>query len=214
MNHEELKLRLGANITRYRKARAMTQAELAQRLNYSDKAVSKWERGESVPDVLTLTQIAQEFGVTVNELIYGDELPPAPEPEPEEESREPVRSGKPLHTKSIVQKLVTILVWFVALFIYILVDGFGLPYGWLAFVVAVPVNAIVLLSLRSAWGLFGWNMALVSIIVWGVAALIYMVIYVSSGIRMWRIFLMGALGQAAVVLWFKMLKNNEEARNG
>lgn len=214
MNHEELKLRLGANITQCRKARGMTQAELAQRLNYSDKAVSKWERGESVPDVLTLAQIAQEFGVTVNDLLYGQEVPapPAPEPEPAPTPEEVPR--KPLHTKSIVQKLVTILVWFVALFIYVVVDSFGLPFGWLAFFVAIPANAIVLLSLRSAWGLFSWNMALISAIVWGTVLLVYTVIYVSCGINMWRVFLMGALGQAAVILWFKMLKHSKEEQHG
>ena len=210
MNQEELKLRLGANITRYRKALGMTQAELAQRLNYSDKAVSKWERGESVPDVLTLAQIAQEFGVTVNNLIYGDDQPAPPDPEPVSEES----PHKPLHTRSIVQKLVTILVWFVALFIYVVVDSFGLPYGWLAFFVAVPANAIVLLSLRSAWGQFDWNLGLISAIVWGTVLLVYTVIYVSCGINMWRIFLMGALGQAAVILWFKMLKNSKEENHG
>ena len=60
MTNEELKARIGANIARLRKQKRMTQAELAERLNYSDKAVSKWGRAESMPDVLTLMQLAEQ----------------------------------------------------------------------------------------------------------------------------------------------------------
>ena len=69
MDSEKLKLQIGANIAAYRKRAGMTQAGLAEKLNYSDKAISKWERGESVPDVLTLAQLADQFGVTVNDLL-------------------------------------------------------------------------------------------------------------------------------------------------
>jgi transcriptional regulator with XRE-family HTH domain len=51
------------NICSLRSAQGMTQAELAGILNYSDKAISKWERGESLPDVSVLKQIAEVFGV-------------------------------------------------------------------------------------------------------------------------------------------------------
>ena len=69
MDDEKIKGQIGANIAERRKAAGMTQAGLAEKINYSDKAVSKWERGESVPDVLTMMQLAQLFGVTVNDLL-------------------------------------------------------------------------------------------------------------------------------------------------
>ena len=69
MNDEKLKKQIGINIATYRKRSGMTQAGLAEKLNYSDKAVSKWERGESVPDVLILCQLAEVFQITVNELV-------------------------------------------------------------------------------------------------------------------------------------------------
>ena len=69
MNDEKLKSALGANIVSYRKRSGLTQARLAEKLNYSDKAVSKWERGESMPDVLTLVQLAEVFETTVDELL-------------------------------------------------------------------------------------------------------------------------------------------------
>ena len=54
MDLDNLKDRIGANIAMQRKRVGLTQAGLAEKLNYSDKAISKWERGESMPDVLTL----------------------------------------------------------------------------------------------------------------------------------------------------------------
>ena len=220
MNHEELKLKIGSSITHYRKAMAMTQAELAQKLNYSDKAVSKWERGESIPDVLTLADIAAQFGITVNDLIYGPqtqekELEPLPASQPEV----PVQAEMPVsrkitdrirHNRKVIQGLVSILVWIVVLAFYVLLDSFQLPYLWLLFLIGIPAHAITLLSLRSAWQMYSWNMALISIIMWGSLLCLHMVIYLISGINIWRLFLMGALGQLAIVLWFKLIKKPKE----
>ena len=50
---------LAANLAELRKEENLTQAEFAAQFNYSDKAVSKWERGEGLPDVYILAQIAQ-----------------------------------------------------------------------------------------------------------------------------------------------------------
>ena len=71
MQMDEITLRktVGKNISLYRKANRDTQAALGQKLNYSDKAVSKWERGESFPDIYVLSQIADLYGVTVGNLI-------------------------------------------------------------------------------------------------------------------------------------------------
>ena len=79
MDGEKLKLQIGSNIANYRKGSGLTQAGLAEKLNYSDKAVSKWERGESMPDVTTLVQLAEQFGITVNDLLVDpDALPGNP----------------------------------------------------------------------------------------------------------------------------------------
>ena len=65
----DIKENLAKNLTLYRKACGLTQAELAQKLDYSDKAVSKWERGESVPDLYILKKLADFYGVTIDALI-------------------------------------------------------------------------------------------------------------------------------------------------
>ena len=222
MNHEELKLQIGSNITLYRKARGMTQAELAQKLNYSDKAVSKWERGESIPDVLTLADIARQFEITLNELVYGpteEEVPAAPaepaEPRPEPEKSVPRKiTDRIRHNRKVIQGLVSILVWIVVLAFYVLLDSFELPYLWMLVLVGILAHAITLLSLRSAWRMFDWNPGLISTIMWGSLLFVNALIYVSSGVNAWRIFLLGALGQVAIILWFKLLKKPKEETHG
>lgn len=198
MSNEQIKLQIGANIALYRKERGLTQAELASRLNYTDKAVSKWERGESVPDVLTMAQIAQQFEVSVDELIYGPDSASRPAP------------VKRHSSKRAIQVLSSLLVWFVAMFIYVMVDSYHLPYGWIGFFAAVPVNAIVLVSLRSAWKKYNWNLVLVSVIMWGCLVLLHIVLLLSSGVNVWRVFLLGAAGQGAIVLCFRLFRRSRE----
>ena len=212
MNNEELKSRVGANIARLRRERGLTQAELAERINYSDKAVSKWERAESLPDVLTLISLAEQLGTDMNTLTG---LPAAPEPvpepipEPEPVPAEPEKPDKKRYSadRGVIQKLSSILVWVVALFLYMVLDAFGVKHLWLLFVVAVPANAIVLLSLRSAWKLYGLNRILISIIMWGFLLVIYLLLLVTAKVNVWRILPMGLLGQAAILLWFKMFRS-------
>ena len=213
MNHEELKIQIGSNITACRKRLGMTQAELAQRLNYSDKAVSKWERSESVPDVLTLADIAQQFGIRINDLVYGPESEPE-HTQPQSCAPSPADDARKTHNRKVIQNLVSILVWIVATAIYILADSFGASCGWLAYLFAIPAHAITLLSLRSAWGWFNWNPALISVIMWGSLAFLYAVIFVVWHIHLWRMLLLGILGQAAIIMWFKLLKKPKEDNYG
>ena len=217
MNNEELKSRVGANIARLRRDRGLTQAELAERINYSDKAVSKWERAESLPDVLTLISLAEQLGTDLNTLTG---LPAVPQPEPEpvpepaapEIPPEPEKPAKKRYTadRGVIQKLSSILVWVVALFLYMVLDEFGIKNLWLLFVVAVPANAIVLLSLRSAWKLYGWNRILISVIMWGFLLVIYLLLLLTAKVNVWKILPMGLLGQAAIILWFKMFRPVKE----
>lgn len=194
MDDEKIKSRIGANIAERRKAAGMTQAGLAEKLSYSDKAISKWERGESIPDVLTMMQLAQLFGVTVDDLLQDPakaQIPKAP-------------TEKPRASRKVIQDLCFTLVIFVALFFYVVLTAFHIPYSWLSFVYAVPVAAIVLLSLRSAWRNFSWNKALISTIVWGSLLSIYASTWVFARANVPQIFLLGIPGQAAVSLWFRM----------
>ena len=218
MYSENLKDLIGKNIAAHRKRSGLTQVELADKLNYSDKAVSKWERGDSVPDVLTLAQLAQLFGVTVDDLLKDPNALPE-ETGAVQHAMEKVvaRTLKRKANKNIILGLSSVLVWFVALFLYVVLASLGLENSWLAFFYAIPANAIVLLSLRSAWRDLRWNRALISAIMWGCLVSMYMTLLILGGVNIWRMFLLGIPGQLAILLWFRMfrpVRNREEENNG
>ena len=221
MDDEKLKYQIGANIAAHRKNAGLTQAGLAEKLNYSDKAVSKWERGESIPDVLTILQLAELFSITVNDLLSDpNALPGNPGKLEKAMTQVSEKALKRKANKNVILALSSTLVWFVALFAFVFLSSFDFleRYSCLLFFVAIPANAIVLLSLRSAWHDFRWNKALISIIVWGSLLSIYMVLLMAFDYNFWKIFLLGIPGQIAIFLWFRMFrpakKVEEEKHNG
>ena len=206
MDQEQQKIKIGQNIAEFRRRAGLTQLELADKLNYSDKAVSKWERGESIPDVLTLLQLSQVLDASLDQLVHGSPLLKKPK-------LPKIRRYKA--DKRVVQMLCSLLVWFVGLLVYVVLSSCGVPKSWIAFFYAVPSNAIVLLSLRSAWHDFRWNRALISAIVWGSLVSLYATLLAFAGFNAWRIFLLGIPGQIAIFLWFRMFRpTKEETNNG
>ena len=219
MDDEKLKQQIGANIAVYRKNAGLTQAGLAEKLNYSDKAVSKWERGESIPDVLTLMHLAEQFGITVDDLLSDpNALPGNPGKLEKAMTQVSEKALKRKANKNVILALSSTLVWFVALLAFVVLSSFDFlkKYSCLLFFVAIPANAIVLLSLRSAWHDFRWNKGLISIIVWGTLLSIFAIIRTIWGYSFWKLFLLGIPGQLAIFLWFRLFRSNkeEETSNG
>ena len=217
MTDEKLKVQIGTNISNLRKRQRLTQAGLAEKLNYSDKAVSKWERGESAPDILTLVSIAEVLGVTVDDLISDPNALPEQTGSVQQAMEHVVeKTLKRKADKRIIVQLSSILVWFVALLAYVVLASIGVENSWLAFFWAIPADAVVVLSLRSAWKDFRSNKILISILMWGSLLSIYMMPLVLLHVNVWRIFLLGIPGQVAIWLWFRMFRpvKTAEVKNG
>ena len=215
MNDEKLRAQLGANIASYRKRARMTQAALAEKINFSDKAVSKWERGESIPDLPTIMQLAEVFDVTVNDLLVDpDALPENTGKVEQIMSKAVEKTLKRKANKKVILGLSSILVWFVALLSYVIFSSLEMKNSWLAFIYAVPVDCIVCLSLRSAWRDFRWNQTLVSGIMWGTLASVFASLLMWADINMWKLFLLGIPGQIAIFLWFRLFRGTKEHSNG
>ena len=217
MNDEQLKVQIGQNISLQRKKAGLTQAGLAAKLNYSDKAVSKWERGESVPDVVTLVNMAEQLDITVNDLLCDPNALPEGESCSLEKAMTKVseKALKRKANKNVILALSSTLVWFVALFIFVVLSSFELtdPYSWVIFVYAVPINAIVLLSLRSAWRDFRWNKALITIISWTGLLSLHVSLLVFAKINIWKMYLLGIPGQIAIWLWFRLFRTVKEEKD-
>lgn len=216
MNDEQLKKQLGANIASYRKRIGLTQAKLAEQLNYSDKAVSKWERGESIPDVMTLIQLAELFDTTVDSLLADPEALPKNGGVLEQVMERAVeKTLKRKANKRAILGLCSVLVWFVALLTFVVLFSLRIANPWMAFFYAVPADAIVQLSLRSAWKDFRRNQILISVIMWGCILSLYMSLLIFLRENLWTLFLLGIPGQVAIFLWIRLYrKPRKEEENG
>ena len=184
MTQEEIKLNFSENLIKLRKSNNLTQLQLAEKLNYSDKAVSKWEVGSVLPDVETLCNISDFFGITVNDLIY---------------KKKEKFSARLLKNHLFITLLSFGLVWFLSSIIYfILEEGTSLIRPWLTFIIAIPISFIVLVVFTSLWFKRIWQLLSITGLFWGLLLTIYLCIY---RFDLWFIFVIGIVGQVLIVLW-------------
>lgn len=209
-NQDSLKSIIAANISDLRKKSGMTQQDLAAKLNYTDKAISKWERGESIPDVLVLKQIADMHGVTVDYLLTDvhEEQKPIAEEAPVEEA---LKKRQSLRTRGFVTGMSVLLVWIAALVLFIVFDTASLDYrsNWVVFACAVPASFIVWLVMNSIWFNRRRNYLIISLLMWSVLALIYIPILLFANRNLWLIFLLGIPGQAIIIMWSRLKQNGD-----
>jgi len=110
--------------------------------------------------------------------------------------------------KRVILWLSSLLVWFVALLVFVVVSSLDIPRSWIAFLYAIPADAIVQISLRSAWKDFRFNKTLISILMWGGLLSLYTSLKLFVHVDIWKLFLLGIPGQLAVLLWFRMYAKN------
>ena len=178
------------NIADLRQANGLTQLELAARLNYSDKAVSKWERGDSLPDVSVLLEIADMFSVPLDYLVRAEhEVPP------------PAVTHR--YDRRVITGLSVLLVWFAAVLAFVVTTLSGAVCGWLAFVYAVPASLVVWLILNSIWLEKRWNYLIISLLMWSVLAALHVTLLL-CGVNIWLAYLLGIPGQIIILLWSAM----------
>lgn len=154
MHESEASLRqlIAENIAYYRKQNGDTQADLAEKLNYSDKSVSKWERAEGTPDIFILSRIAELYHITVQDLLREKKVP---------------KAGT---RRFIINVLSVGLVWLVMTTLFCLAKILNVlsPWAWLVFIYGIPITGIVCQVFSALW--WGRIAQVVSctLILWGV----------------------------------------------
>ena len=139
MDEGTLRKTIGKNIALYRKSHRDTQAALGQKLSYTDKAVSKWERGESLPDIYVLTQIAELYGITVGNLIG--------ESKPQIQASPYMRLFVFLFSAALTFVIATVLI--------VMFEIFNVPFNtWLFLLYASTITAGLAVIFSSIW----WNL--------------------------------------------------------
>ena len=191
----EISQRIAKNLISYRKAAGLTQAELAEKINYSDKSVSKWESGNGTPDVYTLMQLAALYGVSLNALV--------------DEKTYEQQQRKQTGLRLLIILLSSGIVWLLASMCFALLQiakrGEG-PW-WLAFLYAIMFNAIVIVVYASIWKYRLLNFFGVSALIWMALVCLYLTCrYISISLgndfgALWCVFLIGAPLQVLEILW-------------
>ena len=185
MQTDEATLRktVAKNIAQYRKAHHDTQLDLATKLNYSDKSVSKWERGESLPDVYILSQIAELYGVSVSALI-GEIQPP--------------KESKPhYHMFILLLSLALTMAVATLLFSMFMICKVDYP-AWMFFVYALPGCSIICIVFTSLWWGILWQGFSVSALIWTLGLSLYLSFELEN---VSLIFLVCAALQVLTLLW-------------
>ena len=147
--------RIGKNIALYRKAAGLTQAELGDKINYSDKSVSKWESGNGAPDIYILVKLAKIFGVSVNDFL-DDATPKIQE------------RKKSFALRFMIMLLASGIVWLVATFLFVTMS-FWYPQKfewWAIFCYAIVVNAVLMVVLASVWHYKFFNFISITLLIW------------------------------------------------
>lgn len=193
---EDLKEIIAANLVRLRQSAGLTQLQLAEMLNYSDKAVSKWERGESIPDLRVLIQLAKLYHISLDDIV----------------SVQPEKVVKPklnLKKKRLLITLLSVgLVWVIATGVYmILFYTLISKYAFLTYVVAPLVTFIVFTVFSSIWGNKFTTLLACSGIVWSVAVIVHVnFVLFANHIPIWPCYVVAAAVQILLGLWFYFRK--------
>ena len=200
INQQEL---LAKNLTYYRKASGLTQLELAEKFNYSDKSVSKWERGEGFPDVFVLKSLADFYGISVDD-FYSEE-------------KKKISSQNHSLTKQVYIKLLSVGIgWLVVLLTFI-----GLTIGlsfvkeakyqtWLTFVYGALIMGIILLVWDYIYHHRFLRVIDTSIIIWTGIASVYLTLLIILDLNQPLLFVIGAPLEVLEILWFLFRRNKKK----
>ena len=190
---DDIKNIVAKNITELRLLNNMTQMELAEKLNYSDKTISKWERAESSPDIAVLVEIANLFGVSLDYLVRSENI---------EETVKENKNKETKYNRKVISYISESVAWLIAIFAFIITSLITneATFQYLYFVYALPIVLIVKLVFNSIWFNPRHNYAIISALIWAILAAIH-ITFLYFKINIALIYLLGVAGQIVIVLW-------------
>ena len=180
------------NLVELRKKRGLTQLELAEKINYSNKAVSRWENGEVTPDLETLNKLAKIYDVPLASIIQKNGI------------RKDAKANQISNANKIVIALLgVVLVWFIAIITYVSIKLiYNIDY-WQIFVWAVPLSFVVTVVFSLMWWKKPMSVAVISGLVWTLLTAIYVQLLPYN---LFFIYSIGIPVQVALILWLFIKK--------
>ena len=196
MEELNIKNNISQNLIYLRKNQKLTQGELAEKISYSDKTISKWENGDAIPDVETLYLIAKFYYVSIDAIINSDLQKIV--------TKEKSKTNIQHVNKIIITSLAVLLVWLVAVVIHIQINLLFDKNLWILYILAIPLSMIVLLVFNCIWGRRFLTFIILSFLVW--TTLLYFLLQLMSVDNMWSLYFIGLPLQIAIILWSQLKK--------
>lgn len=197
LNMSELRKIIGTNLQELRKQKKYTQLDLANELGYSDKAISKWEKGDSLPDIEVLYQIANFYGVTLDFLTHEGSL---------EDKKDYIIPKDDIRNKIIICILTILIVWSIGLIVYFYKYFQDNENIWTSFIWPIPATFLVLYIFNAIWGKKIRRYFIASMFAWGIILSLYLEA-LRNNENVWMIFILGVPIQLILILW-SQLKHN------
>lgn len=202
MEAERIRKIVAARLSAYRKRAGLTQVELAEKVNYSDKSVSKWERGDGLPDLLVLCKLAELYEIPVDEFLHEGPL------------KRPASEQRRRHW--LIFLLSVGLTFLIAGIVFYIFTVLSIPYAWLSFVCAVVVSMILAVIFSHIWAKTLLQCISVSALVWSLAVLIYLLLYLFAAYLSGNGLLFSLAGgmQILVLLWYLLQHYRKKNKKG
>lgn len=192
----DAKVIVAENLAELRKARGLTQAQLAEKFNYSDKAVCRWEKGDTLPDINILCALADFYGVTMNDLV-----------DPEFEAIEGKEEERTVFKyRVLITSLLLAAVWLLTVVFFITSMMFKNTY-WIIFIWAIPASCFSILRIWRGNRLHPvFKIIIYSVMIWTVITAIFLHLLVVNGVNSWMIYLIGIPLEFMVIFWQQVKK--------
>lgn len=195
---EDIRLILADNLTKLRKKHKLTQVELAYQLGFSDKSISKWEQGDTIPDIETIKKIADLYGVSVDSLL---------EDKPKEDEIDTKERKRIMTNKMIITLLAVTVVWTSSIVLFTIVNILYNAYYWQSFVWALPASSIIILIFNSIWGKKRYNYLIVSILLWTLCLSVHLQFL---NCTLWLLYIVAIPAQIAIILASQLTVKNKK----
>ena len=189
---EDLKDIVAKNLVELRQRAGFTQLELAEKINYTDKAVSKWERGEALPDLRVIVKIAEIYNISVDDIVS---------PHTVKKIKPKMHVGK---RRLLIAALSVGLVCFIATVVFMALFFAEVEHPYLAFVCVPFVAAIPLIVFSVKWGNWITNTLACSLLVWGLAAILHVFVkaYYVEFTKIFFIYIVAGVFELLIIGWF------------
>ena len=190
---EDLKDIVAKNLVDLRLKAGFTQLQLAEKINYTDKAVSKWERGEALPDIRVIVKIAEIYNISIDDLVS---------PHTEKKIKPKMHIGK---KRLLITILSVGLVWFIATLVFMGLFFFEVKYPYLAFICAPFVCSIPLIVFSAKWGNWITDTVACSLLVWSLAVIFHVfVITFTDFNKIFFIYIVAGVFELLIIGWFML----------